>query len=69
MIVMIGWRGEPGVKDEPQHVKQGKIQLKLLDAMGIPFIVLSKEDKKLQIKNIKDYKGIHKRKKARSCFN
>ena len=50
MIVMIGWRGEPGVKDEPQHVKQGKIQLKLLDAMGIPFIVLSKEDKNFKSK-------------------
>ena len=41
---------EPGVKDEPQHVKQGKIQLKLLDAMGIPFIVLSKEDKNFKSK-------------------
>ena len=43
MLVMIGWRGEPGVKDEPQHVKQGKIQLELLDAMDIPFETISKE--------------------------
>src|SRR5690606_4522855 len=27
VIVMIGWRGEPGVKDEPQHVKQGRVML------------------------------------------
>ena len=27
MLLMIGWRGEPGVKDEPQHIKQGRIQL------------------------------------------
>ena len=25
MLLLIGWRGEPGVKDEPQHVKQGKV--------------------------------------------
>ena len=40
MIVMIGWRGEPGVKDEPQHVKQGRIQNKLLDAIEVPYKIL-----------------------------
>jgi phosphonopyruvate decarboxylase len=40
MIVMIGWRGEPGVKDEPQHVKQGRVQNALLDAMEIPYRIL-----------------------------
>lgn len=44
MLIMIGWRGEPGVKDEPQHLKQGKIQLKLLDEMDIPYEVISKND-------------------------
>lgn len=44
MLVMIGWRGEPGVKDEPQHVKQGKIQLELLEAMDIPYEIFSKKD-------------------------
>jgi len=44
MLVMIGWRGEPGVKDEPQHVKQGKIQIELLEAMDIPFETISKDD-------------------------
>ena len=29
MILLIGWRGEPGIKDEPQHTKQGLIQLDL----------------------------------------
>ena len=32
-ILLIGWRGEPGVHDEPQHVKQGKVTCALLDAM------------------------------------
>lgn len=44
MIVMIGWRGEPGVHDEPQHVKQGEVTLTLLDAMRIPYVILPEED-------------------------
>lgn len=44
MIVMIGWRGEPGVHDEPQHVKQGAVTLSLLDAMEIPWLVLPEND-------------------------
>lgn len=40
LLLVIGWRGEPGVHDEPQHVKQGKVTLSLLDAMGIPYSVL-----------------------------
>jgi len=35
VLLIIGWRGEPGVHDEPQHVKQGKVTLPLLGAMGI----------------------------------
>ena len=30
-LLLIGWRGEPGVKDEPQHLKQGRITLELLE--------------------------------------
>ena len=40
MIVLIGWRGAPGVKDEPQHVKQGRVTPALLDAMELPYRVL-----------------------------
>lgn len=40
MFLLIGWRGEPGIKDEPQHVKQGKITLKILDVLDIPYRVL-----------------------------
>ena len=54
ILLMIGWRGEPGVKDEPQHVKQGEVTLALLDAMQIPYIILdADEDKALvQINDI-----------------
>lgn len=40
MLLIVGWRGEPGVKDEPQHKKQGKLTLPLLETMGIPYWVL-----------------------------
>ena len=40
ILLMIGWRGEPGVKDEPQHVKQGRIMPELLDALELPWYLL-----------------------------
>ena len=40
-LLVIGWRGEPGIKDEPQHVKQGRITTGQLELMGIPFRILS----------------------------
>ncbi len=42
-IFVIGWRGEPGKKDEPQHAYQGKITLSLLEMMQIPYFVLSED--------------------------
>lgn len=44
VLLVIGWRGRPGVHDEPQHVKQGKITTGLLNVMGINYEVLSKEE-------------------------
>jgi phosphonopyruvate decarboxylase len=44
MLVLIGWRGEPGIHDEPQHIKQGKVQLDLLKTMDIPYEIISKND-------------------------
>ena len=41
MILLIGWRGEPGLKDEPQHVKQGVVSETLLKTLEIPYIVIS----------------------------
>lgn len=41
MLLLIGWRGEPGVKDEPQHVKQGRVMIGMLDAMEIPWFELA----------------------------
>ena len=44
VLLLIGWRGCPGVHDEPQHVKQGKVTLSLLETMGIPYSVLSADE-------------------------
>jgi phosphonopyruvate decarboxylase len=43
LLLLIGWRGEPGTKDEPQHVKQGKVTVGLLEAMDIPHRILAPE--------------------------
>lgn len=41
-LLVIGWRGEPGVHDEPQHVKQGQITLSQLELLDVPYMVLDK---------------------------
>lgn len=43
MVFIIGWRGEPGVHDEPQHIYQGEVTLRLLDDMGIRHFVIGRE--------------------------
>ena len=53
MLLMIGWRGEPGIKDEPQHVKQGKIQIELMEAMDIPYEIFSKDSRDYKAKILK----------------
>jgi phosphonopyruvate decarboxylase len=40
VLLIIGWRGEPGVKDEPQHVKQGRITTGQLELLEIPYHIL-----------------------------
>lgn len=43
VLFVVGWRGEPGISDEPQHIFQGEITLKLLEDMDISAFVISKE--------------------------
>lgn len=43
MIFVIGWRGEPGIHDEPQHIYQGEVTLKLLEDMEIHYFVIGKD--------------------------
>lgn len=41
VIFIIGWRGEPGIHDEPQHIYQGKVTIKLLEDMDIAYFVIT----------------------------
>ncbi len=43
VIFVIGWRGEPGIHDEPQHIYQGEITIKLLEDMDIDSFIIGKE--------------------------
>ena len=50
ILLIIGWRGAPKTKDEPQHVVKGKITINLLKLLGIEYCILNKENdlKKLE---------------------
>ena len=65
VLLVIGWRGRPGVKDEPQHVKQGKVTTGLLNVMGINYAILPKDEEEAakQIKIAVDYM-----KAANECY-
>lgn len=51
VIFIIGWRGEPGIQDEPQHIFQGEITLKLLDDMDIAYFIIEEETAEQEIEN------------------
>ena len=57
VLLVIGWRGEPNVHDEPQHIKQGKVTIPLLDCMGIrnEIIADNENDLQTQIANAVNY--------------
>ena len=65
VLLIIGWRGKPGVPDESQHVKQGKVTTGLLNVMGIDYTVLAKEEDKAaaQIE-----KAISYMQRTRECY-
>ena len=46
VLLLIGWRGRPGMHDEPQHIKQGKVTTGILNVMGINYDILSKDEEK-----------------------
>lgn len=43
VIFVIGWRGEYGVPDEPQHIYQGEVTIQLLKCMDIQYYIVGKE--------------------------
>ena len=58
VLLLIGWRGRPGVHDEPQHVKQGKVTTGILNVMGINYEVLAKEEEKAKKQIAKAVKAL-----------
>ena len=52
LLLLIGWRGEPGVHDEPQHIYQGEITVKLLDDLGIDSFIIGKETTDDEVANV-----------------
>jgi phosphonopyruvate decarboxylase len=57
LLLLIGWRGEPGVHDEPQHISQGEVTLSLFEAMRIPYLILDKDEENIstQLEKIFEY--------------
>lgn len=65
VVFIIGWRGEPGVHDEPQHIFQGEITMKLLHDMDIESFVIDREttDEEVEIA-MKHFRPLLARKKS-----
>ncbi len=49
VVFIVGWRGEPGIHDEPQHIYQGEVTIKLLEDMDISTFVIGKETSDEQV--------------------
>lgn len=52
VIYVIGWRGEPGVHDEPQHIYQGEITVRLLEDLGIEAFILDQDTTEQQLADV-----------------
>jgi phosphonopyruvate decarboxylase len=61
LVLLIGWRGSPGIDDEPQHMAKGKITTKLLDNLNIKYLII--KDKK-DFKKISNIINFSKKKKV-----
>ena len=76
VVYLIGWRGRPGVHDEPQHIKQGKITCELLDLLGIKYVIIDKatDKKSLEAAFTDNLRGVLDEKKSvalvamKDCF-
>lgn len=51
VIFIVGWRGEPGVHDEPQHIYQGEITIRLLEDMGIKTFIIEKDTSEKEVES------------------
>lgn len=59
MVFIVGWRGEPGIHDEPQHIYQGEVTVRLLDDMDIKSFIIGKETTDEEVEDaMKDFRKI-----------
>ena len=59
VIFVVGWRGEPGIHDEPQHIYQGKVTVKLLEDMDIETFILDKDTTDDEVeKKMNDFRAV-----------
>lgn len=59
MVFIVGWRGEPGIHDEPQHIYQGEVTVRLLDDMDIKSFIIGKETTDEEVEAaMKDFRKI-----------
>ena len=59
VVFIIGWRGEPGIHDEPQHIYQGEVTVRLLEDMGIKTFVIGRETTDDEvISAMDDFRGV-----------
>ena len=61
MLLIVGWRGAPGLKDEPQHIVKGEITTKILKLCGIKHCTIQSENDFLKLKKLIDYSKKNKR--------
>ena len=59
MIFIIGWRGEPGIHDEPQHIYQGEVTVKLMEDMDVKTYIIGKDTTEDELKAImEDFRSL-----------
>lgn len=59
VVFIVGWRGEPGIHDEPQHIYQGEVTVKLLEDMGIRAFAIGKDTTDEEVKSVMaDYREV-----------
>ena len=54
MVFIVGWRGEPGIHDEPQHIYQGEVTVKLLEDMDISTFIIGKDTTEDEVRSAMD---------------
>lgn len=61
MLLLVGWRGEPDIKDEPQHKFMGKITTGLLELLEVTYVIIDNKT------TLTEFEGILEQ--AQKCFS